>query len=219
EDALGLFGFRTQDELTFFKLLLSVKGIGPKAGLATRSSAELRLLERPIVQEDAAVLATVPGIGPKTAARVVLELKGKLKEEMFGEEARLPAAVGGADPVAQALQVLTGLGYTPAEAKEAVRRASGGNGGSHSVDQLVMANGMGVNIRTTSGPAIEHQRALASILTNLEDRDIFFVDEIHRLARPVEESLYPAMEDFKFDFVSGKGAGAQTFRLQLPRFT
>jgi Holliday junction DNA helicase RuvB len=83
----------------------------------------------------------------------------------------------------------------------------------------IMANEMEVNIRTTSGPAIEHQGALASILTNLEDRDIFFVDEIHRLARPVEEALYPAMEDFKFDFVSGKGAGAQTFRLQLPRFT
>jgi holliday junction DNA helicase RuvB len=83
----------------------------------------------------------------------------------------------------------------------------------------IMANEMGVSIRTTSGPAIEHQGALASILTNLEDRDIFFIDEIHRLARPVEESLYPAMEDFKFDFVSGKGAGAQTLRLQLPRFT
>lgn len=83
----------------------------------------------------------------------------------------------------------------------------------------IMANEMGVNIRTTSGPAIEHQGALASILTNLEERDIFFVDEIHRLARPVEESLYPAMEDFKFDFVSGKGAGAQPLRLQLPRFT
>lgn len=83
----------------------------------------------------------------------------------------------------------------------------------------IMANEMGVNIRTTSGPAIEHQGALASILTNLDDRDIFFVDEIHRLARPVEESLYPAMEDFKFDFVSGKGAGAQPLRLQLPRFT
>jgi len=137
EDALGLFGFRTQDELTFFKLLLSVKGIGPKAGLAILSRAELRLLKRAILQEDAALLATVPGIGPKTAARVVLELKGKLKEEMFGEEARVPVAAGGADPVAQALQVLTGLGYTPAEAKEAVRKASGGNGGSHSVEQLV----------------------------------------------------------------------------------
>jgi Holliday junction DNA helicase RuvB len=83
----------------------------------------------------------------------------------------------------------------------------------------ILANEMGVNIRTTSGPAIEHQGALASILTNLDDRDIFFVDEIHRLARPVEEALYPAMEDFKFDFVSGKGAGAQPLRLQLPRFT
>lgn len=83
----------------------------------------------------------------------------------------------------------------------------------------ILANEMGVNIRTTSGPAIEHQGALASILMNLEDRDIFFVDEIHRLARPVEESLYPAMEDFKFDWVSGKGAGAQSLRLQLPRFT
>ena len=83
----------------------------------------------------------------------------------------------------------------------------------------IMANEMGVSIRTTSGPAIEHQGALASILTNLDDRDIFFVDEIHRLARPVEESLYPAMEDFKFDFVSGKGAGAAPLRLQLPRFT
>ena len=83
----------------------------------------------------------------------------------------------------------------------------------------IMANEMGVNIRTTSGPAIEHQGALASMLTNLDDRDIFFIDEIHRLARPVEESLYPAMEDFKFDFVSGKGAGAQPIRLQLPRFT
>src|SRR5437879_13072866 len=81
----------------------------------------------------------------------------------------------------------------------------------------IMANEMAGNIRTHSGPAVEHQGALASILTNLEDRDIFFVDEIHRLARPVEESLYPAMEDFKFDFVSGKGAGAQTFRLQIGR--
>ncbi len=136
EDALGLFGFLHQDELVFFKLLLSVKGIGPKAALAILSRAEIRVFKRAILQEDAALLATVPGIGPKTAARVVLELKGKLKEEMFGEEARiLPAA--GADAVAQALQVLTGLGYTPAEAKEAVRKASSGNGGDHSVEQLV----------------------------------------------------------------------------------
>ena len=136
EDALGLFGFLSQDELTFFKLLLSVKGIGPKAGLGILSRAELRVLKRAVLQDDAALLATVPGIGPKTAARVVLELKGKLKDEIFGEEARVPAR-DGADPVAQALEVLTSLGYTPAEAKDAVRQAIAGNGGSHSVEQLV----------------------------------------------------------------------------------
>jgi len=106
------------------------------AGLAILSRAELRVLKRAILQEDAALLATVPGIGPKTAARVVLELKGKLKDEMFGEEARVPAA-DGVDAIAQALQVLTGLGYAPAEAKEAVRKATAGNGGNHSVEQLV----------------------------------------------------------------------------------
>jgi Holliday junction DNA helicase RuvA len=136
EDALALFGFETADELTFFKLLLSVKGIGPKAGLAILSRAELRVLKRAVLQEDAAMLATVPGIGPKTAARVVLELKGKLKDEIFGEEAAIPAGTSG-DMVTQALQVLTGLGYTPAEAKEAVRKATAGNGGGYSLEQLV----------------------------------------------------------------------------------
>ena len=83
----------------------------------------------------------------------------------------------------------------------------------------IISNEMGTSLRTSSGPAIEHQGALASILTTLEG-GIFFVDEIHRLARPVEESLYPAMEDFKFDFVAGKGAGAQSLRLNLePHFT
>src|ERR1700716_1138887 len=82
----------------------------------------------------------------------------------------------------------------------------------------IISNEMETTLRTSSGPAIEHQGALASILTTL-DGGIFFVDEIHRLSRPVEESLYPAMEDFKFDFVAGKGAGAQSLRLSLPRFT
>lgn len=137
EDALGLFGFRSPDELTFFKLLLSVKGIGPKAGLAILSRAEITVLKRAILKEDAAMLATVPGIGPKTAARVVLELKGKLKEEMFGEETQVVTAAAAGDTLAEAMKVLTGLGYTPAEAKEAVRRASSGNGGSHTLEQLV----------------------------------------------------------------------------------
>lgn len=136
EDALGLFGFLRPEELTFFKLLLSVKGIGPKAALAILSRAELRILKRAVLQEDAALLATIPGIGPKTAARVVLELKGKLREEMFPEE-KPAGRPDTTDAVAEAVQVLTGLGYTPAEAREAVRKVGSGNGGGHSVEQLV----------------------------------------------------------------------------------
>lgn len=83
----------------------------------------------------------------------------------------------------------------------------------------VIANEMGVNIRITSGPAIERAGDLASILTNLEPNDILFIDEIHRLSKVVEETLYPAMEDFGLDIVLGKGPSARTVRLDLPRFT
>ena len=83
----------------------------------------------------------------------------------------------------------------------------------------VLANEMGVQARITSGPAIERQGDLAAILTNLDPNDVLFIDEIHRLARPVEEILYPAMEDFALDIVIGKGPGARSVRLNLPRFT
>ncbi|AEB11244.1 Holliday junction branch migration DNA helicase RuvB [Marinithermus hydrothermalis] len=84
----------------------------------------------------------------------------------------------------------------------------------------VIANELGVNIRVTSGPAIEKPGDLAAILTNsLEEGDILFIDEIHRLSRTAEEHLYPAMEDFKIDIVLGQGPAARTLRLELPRFT
>jgi Holliday junction DNA helicase RuvB len=83
----------------------------------------------------------------------------------------------------------------------------------------IVANEMGVSIRTTAGPAIEHAGDLAAILTNLRAGDILFVDEIHRLGRAVEEILYPAMEDFVLDLVVGKGPGAKNVRLKLPKFT
>ncbi|RLA79564.1 MAG: Holliday junction branch migration DNA helicase RuvB [Deltaproteobacteria bacterium] len=83
----------------------------------------------------------------------------------------------------------------------------------------VIAHEMGVGIRTTSGPAIERPGDLAAILTNLQERDVLFIDEIHRLSKPVEEALYPAMEEFKFDIVIGQGPGARAIRLELPRFT
>ena len=83
----------------------------------------------------------------------------------------------------------------------------------------VIANEMGAGFRITSGPAIERAGDLASILTNLQDGDILFIDEIHRLSRAVEEVLYSAMEDFKLDIVIGKGPAARSIRLDLPKFT
>jgi Holliday junction DNA helicase RuvB len=83
----------------------------------------------------------------------------------------------------------------------------------------VIANEMGVGLRVTAGPAIERAGDLASILTNLADGDILFIDEIHRLSRAVEEVLYSAMEDFKLDIVIGKGPAARSVRLDLPKFT
>lgn len=83
----------------------------------------------------------------------------------------------------------------------------------------VIANEMGSQIRITSGPAIERAGDLASLLTNLQDGDILFIDEIHRLHRSVEEVLYSAMEDFKLDIMLGKGPSARSLRLDLPRFT
>ena len=83
----------------------------------------------------------------------------------------------------------------------------------------VVANEMGANIKTTSGPAIERTGDLAAILTNLEDGDVLFIDEIHRMNRMVEEVLYPALEDYALDIVVGKGPAARSIRLDLPRFT
>ena len=83
----------------------------------------------------------------------------------------------------------------------------------------IIANEMGVNLRVTSGPAIEKQGDLAALLTNLSEWDVLFVDEIHRLSRSVEEVLYPAMEDFAVDIIIGKGPSARSIRLDVPRFT
>lgn len=83
----------------------------------------------------------------------------------------------------------------------------------------IIANEMGVGIRVTSGPALERAGDLAAVLTNMDERDVLFIDEIHRLSRTVEEILYPAMEEFALDIMIGKGPSARTLRLGLPKFT
>lgn len=90
--------------------------------------------------------------------------------------------------------------------------------GKTTLSQIIAAE-MGVNIRVTSGPAIEKPGDLAALLTNLNENDILFIDEIHRLNRSVEEVLYPAMEDYALDIIIGKGPAARSIRLDLPRFT
>ncbi|MBI5213034.1 MAG: Holliday junction branch migration DNA helicase RuvB [Nitrospirae bacterium] len=84
---------------------------------------------------------------------------------------------------------------------------------------VIIANELGVNIKTTTGPVLERQGDLAAILTNLSDKDILFIDEIHRLPRIVEEVLYSAMEDYKLDIIIGQGPNARTLKINLPRFT
>ena len=83
----------------------------------------------------------------------------------------------------------------------------------------IIANEMGVNMKVTSGPAIEKPGEMAAILNNLQEGDVLFIDEIHRLNRQVEEVLYPAMEDYAIDIMIGKGATARSIRLDLPHFT
>ena len=83
----------------------------------------------------------------------------------------------------------------------------------------IIANELGVNFRITSGPALERPGDLAALLTNLDEGDVLFIDEIHRLPRTVEEILYPAMEDYSIDIMQGKGQGAASIHLPLPHFT
>lgn len=84
---------------------------------------------------------------------------------------------------------------------------------------MIIAAELGVSLRVTSGPAIQHAGDLAAVLSSLDEGEVLFIDEIHRLARPAEELLYVAMEDFRVDVVVGKGAGASAIPLSLPRFT
>lgn len=83
----------------------------------------------------------------------------------------------------------------------------------------IIAHEMGVNIRVTSGPAIEKPGDLAALLTNLQENDVLFIDEIHRLSRSIEEVLYPALEDYALDIIIGKGPSARSLRIDLPKFT
>lgn len=120
EDQISLYGFKTVEDREFFELLMSVKGIGPKAALGMISQSDVTLLKKAVFQEDKALLATVPGIGIKTAARVILEIRDKLKEEYLSSATADGAeAAGGIRPgVAEgAVRALISLGYRESEVR------------------------------------------------------------------------------------------------------
>jgi Holliday junction DNA helicase RuvA len=138
DDAIRLFGFATQEELRLFRLLLTVERIGPKAALGILGRAELPTLVRAIRSGDAALVGTVPGIGPKTAQRVILELRSRLEAFPVPGESALPAPalqeVG-----ATAVEGLRGLGFREAEAKQAVAAVSASLPEGASVSDVVAA--------------------------------------------------------------------------------
>ncbi len=136
-----------------------------------------------------------------------VSLRAKEWDEFFGQE-----------NIKKALQIAIKAAKKRKESIEHILLYGPPGLGKTTVSHLI-AREMNVNIKVTSGPAIERAGDLASILTNLENGDILFIDEIHRLNKVVEETLYPAMEDYALDIVIGKGPSARTLRLDLPQFT
>ena len=242
EDAMQLYGFLSRQELQLFKLLIGVSGVGPKGGLAILSTCPGDSLSMAVLADDAKAISKAPGIGAKTAQKIIIELKDKIDiEDMIAGETISKPMTKASGVVGDAVEALTALGYSQTMAYQAIKAKNnlkifieaaksrnepldhvlfyGPPGLGKTTLATIIAHEMGVHIKVTSGPAIEKPGEMAAILNNLAENDILFIDEIHRLNRQVEEVLYPAMEDYSIDIMIGKGQGARSIRLDLPKFT
>ncbi len=303
EDALQLFGFRSQRERTFFLWLIAVSGVGPKVALAVLSGYPVEELELAVARDDVRKFESIPGIGKKLAQRLVVELRDKVGElpPVGAGETGEGGGPAPTDSFMAARSALQNLGLSLREAEEALRGAPEGApledllkyalsrskegvmavpgerigdpneraddrdlelslrprrfsdfvGQNAAKEQLeifvqaaknrgdtldhvliagppglgkttlagIIAQELGVGMHTTSGPAMERKVDVAGLLTNLQEGDVLFVDEIHRLNAAVEEVLYPAMEDYEIDIMIGEGPAARSIRMQVQPFT
>jgi len=302
EDHIHLYGFIDSAERDWFRLLMTVQGVGARLALAILSAVAPGDLTLAIVAQDRAMLARAEGVGPRLAARIVNELRDKVGGLAVAANGAAPAGPSSSMDLgasADAVSALVNLGYRRAEAFGAVAAASRRLGEGAAVDALIraglrvvsgaddrvvapgpgdqdaaeasirpqtldefvgqrrlrdnlaifieaaksrhealdhvlffgppglgkttlaqiVARELGVGFRATSGPVIQRAGDLAALLTNLQPRDVMFIDEIHRLMPAVEEILYPAMEDFQLDLIIGEGPGARSIRIDLPPFT
>ena len=294
EDAQTLYGFPSRSERATFDVLVATHGVGPALALGILATHTPSALVDIVASSDLASLCLVPGVGKKTAERLLVELRSRLSVPALDDAS--PA--GSSSAVGDVREALAGLGYGSEEIREALREVDASEHAElllrdalkvlgrvvrdefldpapadereevedaslrprrladfvgqrelkehlsvvleaarrrgQAADHLLFAGPpgvgktslsgivaveMGVQLHLTSGPALERAGDLAAILTKLDDGDVLFIDEIHRLSRAVEEILYPAMEDFQLDIVVGKGPAASSIRLSLPQFT
>ena len=299
DDGIHLYGFSTAAERELFLMLIGVQSVGPKVALAVLSGGAPRELLNAIASGDAARFQAVPGIGKRTAERIIVELRekvaGRVSDEIVvrrtaADDPRTPRPRGAARPgllapgggpdarwrarrqsggadrgraeglpvssirtpgverihdpvslpaeddldrslrprrladfvgqeaVRDQLSVFIEAARARGEALDHVLLAGPPGLGKTSLAQIV-ANELGVDFIQTAGPALERKGDVASYLTALEPRSVFFVDEIHRLPRALEETFYPAMEDRRLPITVGQGAGARVVTLDLPEFT
>src|SRR6267143_1892538 len=313
EDALALYGFVSAREKHFFEMLLSASGVGPTLALKILSGMNVEELVPAIRGSDLVRLTKMPGVGRKTAERMVVELKDKL--EAVAIEGGKPAPASPAGIEADVISALVNLGYDRRAAETAVGEAKR-EGGAGNFEKLlraalqslsapkgraartakrmipqrqperivsgqafdedarievsvrpkrldeyigqkrvkeniqiaidaarsrgealdhvllygppglgkttlaqIIANELNVPIKTSAGPLLERKGDLTAILASLQNMEVFFLDEIHRLQPAIEEVLYPAMEDFRVDLIIGQGPGARIHPFQLAHFT